>query len=137
MAFSYGPQLRGLACSHSAETRCVSMRARKQRCTDLSVEADTSEAVLRQYLYFCTPALILLLISLARAEAALAAAAAETRRKQEEEERAAAEDAKRVVKKGFLDKRYSVCLLYWYKSTDTDAARASWTTSNPTDRTRA
>ena len=59
---------------------------------------------------------------IARAEAALAAAAAETRRKQEEEERAAAEDAKRVVKKGFLDKRYSVCLLYWYKSTDTDAA---------------
>ena len=73
---------------------------------------------------------------IARAEAALAAAAAETRRKQEEEERAAAEDAKRVVKKGFLDKRYSVCLLYWYTSAKTDTTRASWTTSNPTDRTR-
>ena len=73
---------------------------------------------------------------IARAEAALAAAAAETQRKLEEEERAAAEDAKRVVKKGFLDKRYAVCLLYWYKSTDTDAARPSWTTPNPAERTR-
>ncbi len=29
------------------------LRARKQRCTDLSIEADTSKAVLRRYLCFC------------------------------------------------------------------------------------
>ena len=71
-----------------------------------------------------------------RAEAALTVAASETRRNQEEEERASTVETKRVIKKGFLDKRYSVSLLYWYTSADTDTARASWTTSNPTDRTR-